>query len=493
MAGKTRRTKKELAQMKKKVDTKNTRQREVRKMSEKNADQKAIDNSTLIDLIKKLSTAGGVPISLQQAEAVRVDTASRLNVKPRVSTAFPPCPEELVALIKTTAVPQQEKDDVTLYFDEYFKFGSHAVLIEDSKKPGGSLADHLDSELLKCLAPSPVITSRGARAAGATPWPTDCCFCPSCVTLDGNRNPPPSPLTTLPALKRLFIGDLVWLFYLERMGIFKMLGVLLDSFATKGDFPISNGALNQPPGIKDDIVALVLEACVRLTKMGLSSTVRDRDSSYRRCLGWTSDVGRKTGLEVLVNTGFNIEFQRFISQACEFYKDRRLAVAIRGTTSPIAPPSVATLRTIRDTIDVLKKRFETFDYGRNYQNTLGGIVWVIASMSLIRELREVIGIPPVYDKPHEYIPAAYATLVMKGKATTGESNRYTVHAECARNGRDILLDLEVINYEDALPGGELERWLDQVEAKIEGYRTAYRTLTGIDLGAPGTSAIEQQV
>jgi hypothetical protein len=51
----------------------------------------------------------------------------------------------------------------------------------------------------------------------------------------------------------------------------------------------------------------------------------------------------------------------------------------------------------------------------------------------------------------------------------------------------------VINHEDALPGGELERWLDQVEAKIEGYRTAYRTLTGIDLGAPGTSAIEQQV
>ena len=193
-------------------------------MSEKNADQKAIDNSTLIDLIKKLSGAGGVPITLQQADPVRVDTASRLNAKPRVSTAFPPCPEELVALIKTTGVPQQEKDDVTLYFDEYFKFGPHTVLMEDSKKPGGSLVDHLDSELLKCLAPSPVITSRGARAAGTAAWPTDCCFCPSCVTIDGNRNPPPSPLTTLPALQRLFIGDLVWLFYFERMGIFKMLG-----------------------------------------------------------------------------------------------------------------------------------------------------------------------------------------------------------------------------------------------------------------------------
>ena len=462
-------------------------------MSEKNEDQRAIDNSTLIDLIKKLSTAGGVPINFKQADPVRVDTTGRLNAKTPVSIAFPPCPEELLALIKTTGVPQQDKDEVTLYFDEYFKFGRHTILIEDPKKPGGSLADHLDSELLKCLSPGPVITSPGARAAGPAVWPTDCCFCPSCATLDGNRNPPPSPLTTIPALRRLFIGDLVWLFYFERMGIFKMLGVLLDSFATQGDFPISNGALNQPPGIKDDIVALVLEAGVRLFKMGLSSTVRDRDSSYRRCLGWTSDVGRKIGLEGVVNREFAGELNRFVLHAIDFYNTRRMAVAIRGSAAPAPPPSVATLRTIRDTIDVLKKRFEAFDYGRNYFNTLNGILWVIAGMSLIRELREVIGIPPVYDKPHEYIPAAYAALVMKGKATAGESNRYTVHAECARNGRDILLDLEVINHEDALPGGELERWLDQVEAKIEGYRTAYRTLTGIDLGAPGTPMVEQQV
>jgi hypothetical protein len=42
----------------------------------------------------------------------------------------------------------------------------------------------------------------------------------------------------------------------------------------------------------------------------------------------------------------------------------------------------------------------------------------------------------------------------------------------------------------------LDRWLTQIETRVEAYRTAYRTLTGTDLGGtppPGTPAIEQQV
>jgi hypothetical protein len=79
--------------------------------------------------------------------------------------------------------------------------------------------------------------------------------------------------------------------------------------------------------------------------------------------------------------------------------------------------------------------------------------------------------------------------------TNGETNRYIVHRECAKNARDILLDLEVINHQDkrSNPPGELENWLNQIEAKVEGYRTAYRTLTGVDLGATGAQTIEQQV
>lgn len=33
----------------------------------------------------------------------------------------------------------------------------------------------------------------------------------------------------------------------------------------------------------------------------------------------------------------------------------------------------------------------------------------------------------------------------------------------------------------------------QIEPKVEGYRTAYRSLTGMDIGQAGTPSIEQQV
>ena len=41
-------------------------------------------------------------------------------------------------------------------------------------------------------------------------------------------------------------------------------------------------------------------------------------------------------------------------------------------------------------------------------------------------------------------------------------------------------------------GGTLDRWLDTVESKIEGYRSAYRLITGIDLGTTDKGASELQ-
>jgi hypothetical protein len=446
----------------------------------------------LAELIRQLSTAGGVPITLSQALPPKVDTAARLNTKPPVSVAFPPCSDELLSLIKTTGVPQQSKDDITRDFDEYFKFGKHHI-IEESSIPGGKLTDHIDSALLNCMGDIIIIEANKpeSRSHNQISWPSDCCLCSPCVFLYGNRNPPPLPLTTIPQLRRLFIGDLCWLFYYDRMGIFQILGVILDAFASNGRIPISNGSLEL--GIKDDIIAIVLEVMVRQTKIGLSSTVRDRSSTYRTSLGWVLEAGRKLNLDTEVNTGFSSLLHKFIFNALEFYKDKRLAVAIRGSAAPVAPPSVATLITISDTIDILKKRFESFDYGRNYTNTLSGIVWLLAAMSVIRDLRTTLGIPPAFSDPHEFIPAAYDLLVLKRTVTHGETNRYIVHRELARNGRDILLDMEVINHLDRDPGGELENWLTQIEAKVEAYRTAYRTLTGVDLGISGTPNIEQQV
>lgn len=286
-------------------------------------------------------------------------------------------------------------------------------------------------------------------------------------------------------VKRLFIADLVWLYYFERMGIFKIMGVILDDFATNGKIPMSNNTLS----------AFVMETMVRLMKNGLSSTVRDRDSSYRRCLGWTSDVGRKLESGAKVNVGFNNLFHKFIKAALDYYKDRRLATAIQSQTSP-GKASVATLITIGDPMNVLKKAFDPFDYGRNYANTLNGIIWAIAGMALIRELRATLGIPTEYNEPYEYIPAAYDLLVSNKQIATSESNRYVLHRECAIDARDMLLDIQFLNSEDSQfgrPGGELEIWLDSVEDRVEGYRTAYRSVTGIDLGEQGTPRVEQQV
>lgn len=458
----------------------------------------AVIPANLIAALESLAAAGGVPVNLQLMHQARIDTAKRLNAKPRLTVLFPPCSNELLALINPA-----DQDEVTGFFNEYFKFRQHLIfgVYQTGNSPHPvELADQLRgvlaANLLHCGTGSgPVILSAPA-AADPPAWPSECCVCNPCVTLDGNRNPtapgPQLPNPVVPSLQRLFIGDTMFLFWLgERLGIFQVLGAILDAFATNGTIPISNGSLD-PAEVRDDVTAIVLEVMVRLMKQGLASSARERAAAYRVTLGWNSPAGQQFKLETQVNSGFNTQFHKFIYNALEFYRDRRLAVAIRGSAAPAPPASVATLITISDTIDVLKKRFETWEYGRNMYNTLNGIVWMIAAMSVIRELRTTLGIPPAFSDPHEYIPAAYDLLVGKRPITHGSENRYVLHRELAKNGRDLLLDLEVIDHRQRDPGGELDCWLTQVEAKIEAYRTAYRTITNVDLGASGSPAIEQQ-
>jgi hypothetical protein len=439
-------------------------------------------------------------VILQQAPAPPVDTAARLGAKARLTVAFPPCSDELLALIRSTDV-----DDISRFFNEYFKFLRHQVLGQyysppqeipaNLKELAADLDDVLDRNLLDCLDTGPLFDNPSAQPRQVQvhrEWPSECCICNPCVTLEGSRNRLPSATFTDPRIRRLFIGDLLWLFYFDRMGVFQILGAILDAYASSGRLPISNGSIDITL-VKDDVVALVLEVMVRQTKTGLSSTVRDRAGAYRTCLGWVSDGGRKLNLDTEVNSVFSGQFHKFIYHALEFYKDRRLAVAIQGAAAPVQTPSVATLITIRDTLDVLKKRFEPFAYGRNYYNTLSGIVWAVAGMAVIRELRTTLGIAPAHGEAHEFISAAYDLLVLKRPVSYSEMNRFDQHRLCAENGRDLLLDIEVVDFTNILPRGELENWLVQVEGKVEAYRTAYRTLTGVDLGASANPTVSQVV
>ena len=412
-----------------------------------------------------------------------IDTAALLNAKPPLTVAFPPCAEEIVSLIK----PSSQQDDIAKFFKEYFVFKPHQIFGTEptNQHPDASL----DPELINCINPptGPTILSSSRQP---THWPTKCCICNPCLTLDGDRNRPPSSQPS--HLHRLFLGDVVWAFYFDRMGVHQILGAILDAFAYNGRLPISNGSIDITT-FQDDVAALVLEVMVRQVKTGMSPTTRDRNALFRTVTGWVTESGRKLNLDTQVNTGFNSLFHKFIFHAQEFYRDKRLAVAIQGAAGGIAKPSVATLVTISNTIEVLRKRFEAFQYGRNYYNALSTILWTIGGLSVIRELRSTLGIPSAFDAADEFVPAAYDLLVLKRPVTQGDANRFIVHRQCAENGRDVLLDMEVINHLDTADNGELQTWLTQVEPKIEAYRTAYQTLTGVDLAASPTATIEQQV
>jgi hypothetical protein len=235
--------------------------------------------------------AGPQTVVLQIAPPTPIDTAAELNKKPRATVAFPPCADDMLALIKSA-----DSDDVTKYFNEYFKFRRHVILGQDKntlQELLEQLADNLDGSLLNCLH-GDIIAHRDdvGQPSHYDVWPSHCCLCRPCVTLDGNRNRPPKQYTTVPSIRRLFIGDALWLCYFERMGIFQILGAILDAFASNGRLPISNGSLD--PGVKDDIIALVLEIMVRQTKMGMSSDVRGRASMYRTSLGWVSEPTRRS-------------------------------------------------------------------------------------------------------------------------------------------------------------------------------------------------------
>jgi hypothetical protein len=215
----------------------------------------------------------------------------------------------------------------------------------------------------------------------------NCCIPCSCLILWGNRrikqnsqsNPNLTPLEN--RISKLFIGDAVWLFYFERMGIFKIIAAILDDYANGGKYPISS----------DNLTSLILEMMIRDIKKGTGSTIKDRAYTYARCLGWklTTQHTEIDPNKILINNGFTKLFHKSINPSLYYFKEKRLAEAIKGVQ--VTSPSVATKITIQDTISLLKNSFESFHHGRNYYNVLNGIIWVIAGIDIIYKLRDTFG------------------------------------------------------------------------------------------------------
>jgi hypothetical protein len=269
-----------------------------------------------------------------------------------------------------------------------------------------------------------------------------------------------------------------------------MLGLILDDYALKGKLPISGGSM---AGVKDDLTAMVLEEMVQQTQRGESSQLRQRASLYSRALGYRIPAPAAVENGSQANHAVHDLFNQLIYTIEQYLAEKRVAVAIRGTTAPNLSISASSLISIRDTIRLLQEAIEPFYFGRNYTLTLQAIVWTIAGLSVVRALRSALGVADTYQRPEGYLTAAFDKYLGVAE-TVGQSNRFLVHMDAAENARAILMDVEVMDLE-AMTAGQseaLEGWIHAVEPKVEGYRTAYRLMTGVDLGVTANPATEQR-
>lgn len=273
----------------------------------------------------------------------------------------------------------------------------------------------------------------------------------------------------------LTVGAVLWLYFYERMGIFKILNALMNDHNYHGKYPISAKIANED---FQNGYARIMENLSLLYRMGLSSNLRDRICLYERVLGVTIENNLDVRCER--NNGFMRTYNRLLDHMLEYYKAKQLAQAIQTANNNSIRSSVATQTAIRDTMQVLRQHFEPLEYGRNLVNTFTGIATVYATICLLRLVKDEIGVPRQYDSPEEFIPAAYDILVLNRPVTPSETNRYTIHDNCATYGYRLLTDIEFADLSQFSTHGQsgvLDKWLDDVEGLVEGYRNAFSAIS----------------
>lgn len=275
----------------------------------------------------------------------------------------------------------------------------------------------------------------------------------------------------------LTVGAVLWLYYYERMGIFRIAAALMDDYNYRGKYTIS-GSRKNGTGKESIEYSTLMDKLCTLYRLGISSNLKDRTSTYQRVLG--VDLSGAASVESNRNVGFMQIFNKLIDYMLEYYRTKQLAQAIQSQSGTVqARSSVATQTSIRDTITSLKQQFEQFQYGRNQINTFLGITTVHITICLLNMLKAEIGIPTQYEKPEEFIPAAYDILVARQPKSVYDTNRYLLYDNCASYGYRLLTDIEtadIANFRTVASGSVLDLWLNDVEGIVEGYRNAYASL-----------------
>jgi hypothetical protein len=178
---------------------------------------------------------------------------------------------------------------------------------------------------------------------------------------------------------------------------------------------------------------------------------------------------------IQINRSFIKLLFKLISQLLTFYRMRRVQDVIVGVVTH--QPSSAAYAEITKTIDLLKLAMQPFYYGSNYSDTLKGIVWVLASLYILRATRDKYGVPMSFAGFDQLIPAAYSNLVKPGQ--TVESNRWVIYTAAAKGFRDFILSAGVL---DTGVLAEVKMFVIQEEDRVESIRHAVLQITGtIDL------------
>ena len=276
----------------------------------------------------------------------------------------------------------------------------------------------------------------------------------------------------------LTVGSVIWLYHYERMGIFKILGALLDDYNYRGKYTISGS--RKSTNNNSVAYSTLMDMICTLHRLGIGSNLRDRICTYQRVLGVT--IENNLGIESEQNTGFMQTFNKLLDYMLEYYKAKQLAQAIQSQNGGVIQPrsSVATQTSILDTLNLMQQQFEPMQYGRNQINTFLGIATVHATICLVNMLKAEIGIPTQYEKPEEFIPAAYDILVAKRPVTLNEVNRFIIHDNCASYGYRLLTDIETADINQLTTiasGATLDVWLNDVEGWVEGYRNAFKSIS----------------
>jgi hypothetical protein len=370
-------------------------------------------------------------------------------------------------LFNTQALPNFKWPDMPFFIRDYYNYMMGIVFSKDRTFMKNVDFKYYNTSL--CLAFENFIYSENKDS-----------FCQALEKLDNPYEEGCSPVfqyvrptinikdvTSNYTLNQLGMGAVIWLYYYERMGIFKILGALLDDYNYKGKYTLK---IKEP-------YAVLMEHVSLLFRKGEATTSRDRWGLYEKTIGTT--IENNFGMAVTKNESFMKTFDEILKQALEHYSYRRLDNAI-GSATGAARSSVATLTTIKDSLENLKSQFQPFYYGRNAINTFLGIVTVYATLCLVRLMKSDIGISNQYEKPQDFIPAAYDILVLGKPAVITDSNRFITYDNCASYGYRLLTDFELINTTLFNPSSNvddpLNLWINSIEPLVEGYKKAVASI-----------------